>query len=51
MSFQVDGLGGCVVKKKFKLIKSALKLWISNHVQNLPGRISTNKERIVLLDL
>ena len=49
-SFQVDGLSGCIVKKKFKLIKPSLKLWNSNYVQNLLRRISTIKERIALLD-
>lgn len=39
-----------MLKEKFKLIKSGLKLWNSNHVQNLSGRIYAIKERIALLD-
>lgn len=38
-----------MAKEKFKLIKLTLNLWHSKHVQNLPGRISSLKERIALL--
>ncbi|GAU44755.1 hypothetical protein TSUD_246480 [Trifolium subterraneum] len=49
-SFQVDGWGGYVLKEKFKMIKAALKDWHSTHVQNLPSRIDSLKDRLAALD-
>ncbi|MCI48231.1 cysteine-rich receptor-like protein kinase, partial [Trifolium medium] len=49
-SFQVDGWGGYVLKEKLKMIKAALKEWHMTHVQNLPSRIDTLKDRLSALD-
>jgi hypothetical protein len=49
-SFQVDGLGGYVLKEKFKLIKMALKEWHASHCQNLHGKIASLKEQLAVLD-
>ncbi|CAJ2632912.1 unnamed protein product [Trifolium pratense] len=49
-SFQVDGWGGYVIKEKLKMIKVALKDWHTAHIQNLPSRIESLKERLSVLD-
>ncbi|PNX89322.1 cysteine-rich receptor-like protein kinase, partial [Trifolium pratense] len=49
-SFHVDGWGGFVLKEKLKMIKVALKGWHQIHVQNLPSRIESLKERLAVLD-
>ena len=46
-SFQIQGLGGFVLKEKFKMFIRALRLW---HSKNLPGRISSLKDWLSLLD-
>ena len=49
-SFKVNCWGGFVLKEKFKLLKAELKEWHKKHTSNLPGRISSLKECISLLD-
>ncbi|MCI22800.1 cysteine-rich receptor-like protein kinase, partial [Trifolium medium] len=49
-SFQVDGWGGYVLKEKLKMIKAALKDLHKAHVQNLPSRIESLKDRLSVLD-
>ncbi|PNX70138.1 cysteine-rich receptor-like protein kinase, partial [Trifolium pratense] len=49
-SFQVNGWGGYVLKEKLKMIKAALKDWHIAHVQNLPSRIESLKDRLSVLD-
>ncbi|MCH82498.1 cysteine-rich receptor-like protein kinase, partial [Trifolium medium] len=49
-SFQIDGWGGFVLKEKLKWIKTALKDWHSSHIQNLPSRIESLKDRMAVLD-
>lgn len=49
-SFKVNGWGGYVLKEKFKLLKAELKEWHKKHISNLPGRISSLKACISLLD-
>ncbi|XP_045791618.1 exodeoxyribonuclease-like [Trifolium pratense] len=49
-SLHVDGWGGFVLKEKLKMIKVALKGWHQAHVQNLPSRIESLKERLSVLD-
>ncbi|PNY17864.1 cysteine-rich receptor-like protein kinase, partial [Trifolium pratense] len=49
-SWQVDGWG-FVLKEKFKMIKSAMKVWHAAHAQNLPSRIDTLKDRLSVLDV
>jgi NADH:ubiquinone oxidoreductase subunit len=45
-SFQVEGWGGYVLKEKLKMIKVALREWHQSHTHNIPGKISSVKERI-----
>ncbi|GAU34020.1 hypothetical protein TSUD_393660 [Trifolium subterraneum] len=49
-SFQVDGWGGYVLKKKLRMIKTALKDWHTAHAQNLPSRIECLKARLSTLE-
>ncbi|GAU41118.1 hypothetical protein TSUD_288080 [Trifolium subterraneum] len=39
-----------MLKEKFKMIKATLKDWHSTHVQNLPSRIDSLKDRLAVLD-
>ena len=49
-SFKIDGWGGYVLNKKFKLMRLALKEWHAAHSQNLSGKIASLKERLAMLD-
>ncbi|PNX65585.1 cysteine-rich receptor-like protein kinase, partial [Trifolium pratense] len=49
-SFQIDGWGDYVLKEKLKMIKVAFKDWHKTHVQNLPSRIDSLKDRLSFLD-
>ncbi|MCH88301.1 cysteine-rich receptor-like protein kinase, partial [Trifolium medium] len=49
-SLQVGGLGGFVLKEKFKSMKLALKEWHVSPTQNVPSRIESLKVRLSALD-
>jgi len=49
-SFNVTGWGGFVLRQKLKMMKSSLKEWHYQHVQNINGKIMEIKNCIVVLD-
>ncbi|XP_024630914.1 uncharacterized protein [Medicago truncatula] len=49
-SYQVEGWGGFILKEKLKRIKSDLKEWHLSHSHNIPGKISSLKNQINVLD-
>lgn len=49
-SYQVEGWGGFILKEKLKQIKSDLKEWHLSHSHNIPGKISSLKNQINVLD-
>jgi len=50
-SYHIEGCGGYVPKEKLKFIKGSLKEWHQSHTQNLEGKISKAKDRIISLDV
>ena len=44
--YQITGLGGFVLREKFKMLKTALKEWHSVHARNIPGKIVALKNRL-----
>jgi hypothetical protein len=49
-SFDVHGWGGYVLKHKLKMIKINLKEWHQRHSQNMEGKITSVKNRILFFD-
>jgi len=49
--FSCGGVGGYVLKEKFKLIKLTLKDWHQRHSQNIPSKILIMKDKITAFDL
>jgi len=51
ISFNFQGSGGFVLRKKLKMLKSNVNEWHQQHSKNLDGKISSAKNRMALLDL
>jgi len=49
-SFHLHGWGGFILRQNLKLMKTSLKEWHLQHSQNLDGKITTIKNRILILD-
>lgn len=49
-SFEVHNWGGYVLKQKLKMMKTSLKDWHHRHSQNMEGKITSVKNRILFFD-
>jgi exonuclease III len=49
-TFNCQGWAGFVLQQKLKMIKSSLKEWHSQHVQNMEGRMNEVKAKMSVLD-
>ena len=49
-TFNCQGWAGFVLQQKLKLMKSSLKVWHSQHIQNMDGRMKEVKDRMSALD-
>jgi len=49
-TFNCQGWVGFVLQQKLKMIKSSLKVWHSQHVQNMDSRMKEVKDKLSVLD-